>query len=404
MPRLDLRIDQIRCRKKGAPTSAVRTPSFRSRSGAISRVATSAASRTAAPERCGGQQARRARRPAGAGYAAPQGRQSRSPRPPRPGANRRRRAKDQHKAHPGQAEAEAFGGILAQRHRIQSPPQCQQQRHSGKDQRRGQPDMREGAVRQRAHHPVNDLGGGKGLGERLRTSELAAPASAEIATPARISASAPPRGPARSQHQRRGNPRPRQRRQRQPARKPPQARSARPAPWRRRGGDADQPRLGQRVAQEALHRRARKPERRADQQAQNGARQPDLLHHLHNRPALARQQRAPRGFRQGQARRGRSAARRRTARGRAPKAQAAKGGRAVFSLRRPGGGQRVTRGPHAGHRPQDMRRATDPVGIAGRHHRALPATAPGAGCVSTSSGALRRSDRVLRSPQDRDRP
>src|SRR5690606_30767162 len=44
-----LRIFQIRWRKNGAPTSAVRTPSFRSRSGAISRVAISAASSTAAP-------------------------------------------------------------------------------------------------------------------------------------------------------------------------------------------------------------------------------------------------------------------------------------------------------------------------------------------------------------------
>ena len=117
-----------------------------------------------------------------------------------------------------------------------------------------------------------------GFCDRLRASEISAVAMLDTASPARISVTGPPCAPASATTASMATA--------APASPPSGSASAnacaRPrwiastAPERRAARDADQARLGQRIAQIALQRRARQAERAADQRAQHGARQADL--------------------------------------------------------------------------------------------------------------------------------
>ena len=58
---------------------------------------------------------------------------------------------------------------------------------------------------------------------------------------------------------------------------------------RRAARDADDPRLGERIAQIPLQHRAREPEHAADEKPENGARQADLGHDQPRRLGTGRQ-------------------------------------------------------------------------------------------------------------------
>jgi hypothetical protein len=129
----------------------------------------------------------------------------------------------------------------------------------------------------------------KGLGERLSASEVSAPASALIAMPARMSVSDEPLGPARRRISATPIGGAREGEERQAEREGGgQARVDRDDRAERgRARDADESGLGQRVAQVALHRRAREAEARAHHDGEKRAGQPDLAHDEGQEPVLA---------------------------------------------------------------------------------------------------------------------
>ena len=117
-----------------------------------------------------------------------------------------------------------------------------------------------------------------GFCDRLRASEISAVAMLETASPARISVTGPPCAPASATTASMATAAPASppsgSAKRERLRQAQMDRQHRAQ--RRAARDADQARLGQRIAQIALQRRARQPERAAHQRAQHGARQADL--------------------------------------------------------------------------------------------------------------------------------
>ena len=147
------------------------------------------------------------------------------------------------------------------------------------DERRREPDLRQAAVGERAHHPEHHLDRGERVLRQVeRERDRARWRWLETARPARISVTGPPCAPASATTASMATA--------APASPPSGSASANAGAQaqmdrqhraqRRPARDADQARLGQRIAQIALQRRARQPERAAHQRAQNGARQADL--------------------------------------------------------------------------------------------------------------------------------
>lgn len=152
--------------------------------------------------------------------------------------------------------------------------------------------MRPAAVGQRAHRPEHDVIGGKGVGREVQHQRGQRPGQRRHRNPAQDQGQASPAPARKRQHQRHARPRAGQRAKRHGhAQRRGAGLDGDHRPQRGRGRYPDDPRLGQRVAQQALQRRARQAQAGADHDAQNGARGPDLAHDQPQR-ALARDERA----------------------------------------------------------------------------------------------------------------